>query len=84
MTGQEGYRSVSLPDGLIGAVEEYIHSNPKRGYKSVSDFVRTAVRLQLEEILQHWKDVDTSIDNIRDDIDDVREMINRLIEGEKD
>lgn len=41
------YKSVSLPAGMVEDVERWIGS---RGYVSVSDFVKDAVRRRLEEL----------------------------------
>ena len=52
---QDKYRSVRLPEELIEQVEDVIKSG-KYGYKSIAEFIKSAVREELKEIEQSKKD----------------------------
>lgn len=46
---QAGYRGVSLPKGLVDAVEDYVKTSGGK-YKSIAQFVAEASRLRLERL----------------------------------
>ena len=45
---EKGWKSVSLPEGLVAKIEDIVKDNP--AYTSSSEFVRAAVSRLLEEI----------------------------------
>ena len=49
MKKMQGYRSVSLPEGIYHEVEEFV--NRSKRYTSVADFVKDSIRknLKMEE-----------------------------------
>jgi len=53
---QPGYRSMSLPEGLLtqieGLLEDLKQQGIDLGYKTVSEFVKDAIRHRLEELRQ--------------------------------
>ena len=46
---QDKYRSVRLPEELVDQVEKVIRSG-KYGYKSIAEFIKVAVRDELEKV----------------------------------
>ena len=47
---KDNYRSISLPEELVKLIEKTIVENPEYGYKSVSEFVKDAIRTKLSEL----------------------------------
>jgi Arc/MetJ-type ribon-helix-helix transcriptional regulator len=45
------YRSVRLPEELVESIEKEIRSG-KRGYKSIAEFIKEAIREKLESVLR--------------------------------
>lgn len=45
---EKGWKSVSLPEGLVSAVETIVDKNP--AYTSISEFVRAAITRLLKEV----------------------------------
>lgn len=44
-----GYRQVSLPIPLIKGIERFLEENKDRGYVSIPEFIRAAIREKLKE-----------------------------------
>lgn len=44
-----GYRSLRIPENLVAKIEKMI-GKEERGYASISEFVKDAIRRRLEEI----------------------------------
>ena len=47
---KDGYRSISLPEDLINLVEKVIEEHPEYGYKSLSEFIKDAIKSKLVEL----------------------------------
>lgn len=45
---EKGYESVSLPEDLLESVRQLIRDHPELGYTSLAEFVKSAMRKQLE------------------------------------
>jgi len=50
------YRKISLPDEMIQEVEKFIIEHPELGHKTIADFVKSAIRLRIENFrfLSKW------------------------------
>jgi len=49
---RDEYRSVSLPEGLARLLDPFVG---KRGYVSLTEIVKEACRLRLEQLVRHQR-----------------------------
>lgn len=45
---REGWISISLPEEMVNRIKRIIEKKPELGYKSVSDFTVSAVRVYID------------------------------------
>lgn len=53
--GRKGYVTVGLPAEVVDICETYINQHPEQGYKSVPEYIKTAIR---EKLVREGKKVE--------------------------
>lgn len=50
------YRKISLPDEMVQGIEKFIIEHPELGHKTIADFVKSAIRLRIDNFrfLSKW------------------------------
>lgn len=78
----EGYKNIGIPTELVSQIDALIKEHPEKGYKTVPEFIKNAIRLQLKEVLIAWDEIEKRIGANEEEIKEIKHKIQLLLKDE--